>query len=419
VTLNFEPGDVDSSELLAQARSRAVLAPFTLDLGGDTEISGMFTSDDYRFGVNGRIDWQRLLQLARAMGLNAPQTDLHGSGLLTASYSGEWRHFAPPNITAQAQVRSATLSLPGFSEPLHVSGGRLTMDGASFRADQISGSFPKRKIEFAGTFSGSRQCERHLLCDVSFSVQADELKEASLRELLTVPDSGIGLPFFASARRFRANWLLDAPSRGTISVRRLALQDLHAGNVTAELQFGASKVLVRQWTADLLGGKYSGELALDASGPQLAVTSVGSIRGARLDQVNAAFSQRIGVGTLDCNYQVTMSGADAAQIASSMVASGAFFWHNGSIQPVSEDADSPPLTFTSWSGHFAVAKQHVALERTKMLSTSGMREISGEAAFGREWNLKLVGAEGEPNLASAPISAVAPSRQQAKLDQSR
>jgi AsmA-like protein len=421
VTVAFDPADARAFKSQEPSVSRAFLQPFIVDLGGDAGISGTFTPDGYRFEVNGPVEWQRLLQVARAIGLHPPQTDLRGTGLLTAQYAGEWRHFAAPAVSAQAQVRSATLSLPGFSEPLRLTAGKLTLDGAGFRAEQVSASFPKRQLEFSGNLSGARQCERHILCDLIFFFQADELKEASLRELLTIPNSGIGLPFFNPSRQFQANWLLDVSSRGSVSVRRLSVQNLRAANVTAQLQLGAGKALVRQWTGDVLGGKYTGEMALDSSGPQFSITSAGSIQGIRLEQVNAALDQRIGAGTFDCNYQLRMAGADAAQMAKSILGSGIFTWHNGSVEgaPDGAGAESQPLAFTSWSGKFLIAKQRIAFERTTMVSASGAREINGEAAFERQWRLKLVGAGAERNVASAPGAAVAPSSQQAKLDQSR
>src|SRR6185312_2536480 len=130
VTVDFEPADASALELQQPFVSRAVLEPFAMDLGGNTTISGTFTPNNYRFDVNGPVEWKRLLQVARAIGLHPPPTDLRGTGLLSAQYAGEWRHFAAPTVSAQAQVRSAMLSLRGFSEPLHLTAGKLTLDGA-------------------------------------------------------------------------------------------------------------------------------------------------------------------------------------------------------------------------------------------------------------------------------------------------
>ena len=77
------------------------------------------------------------------------------------------------------------------------------------------------------------------------------------------------------------------------------------------------------------------------------------------------------------------------------------------------------LTFGLWSGAFALGKQRVTLESTKMVSTSGVREVSGEIALNRELNLRVVKNEGAGVLASESNPKPGAAREQAKLDQSR
>jgi hypothetical protein len=427
VVVNFEPRRMFQSSpsarnLTTQTEiSRAVVEPFTLDVGGDVQVSAVFDPTRYRVDLNGSMDWQRLLQVARAIGLRPPVTDLRGSGTLRAQYSGEWQAFAPPVVVGQAQIRSAILSVRGFSEPLHVLDGTLQFDGESFRAENVAATFARSKLEFLLSFSGSRQCEQHVVCNVTFSLHTDDLRETALRRLLSVPSSGLAIPFFDSRRQFEAKWLLEIPATGSITAQLLTAQNFEAKNVSAELQLSVGKLLVDRWTADVFDGKYNGDLAFDFSGERPSISSTGSIRGARMDRVSAALDEPIGSGSMDLDYRLNMIGANADQLTASATGSGVFNWRNGAVRPLSsEDGQTPPFSFTAWSGRFVIAKRQVSLQGTRMMtSTQGVREVNGDLSFNRKWNLKFVHANGSGFVADGNIPSPAISPEAAKVAEAR
>lgn len=424
VVINFEPAQNASLGVrhieVTVPYSRAVLQPVTLDLGGDATLSASLDANGYSVELNGDVNWQRLMQIARCIGLHVPSVDLRGVGAIAARYSGEWQHFAPPTVTAQAQFRSATVALHGFSEPLHVKGGTLVFDGNSFTAEKLQASFPHARLELIASIKGSRNCERYLACNLDFTLQADQLREAAVREVLSVPSSGINLPFFNSGRDFEAKWLIEIPSSGTISIQRLTLPKMHASNANAQLEIANGKVQVRRWNAEVFGGKSSGEWAFDFSGKAPLITAAGSLRRVHVDQLESAHSDDRPTGYVDLSYRLSMSGNNADALSSSLAGWGNFSWHNGSIQTFAADrGNSSVLTFGQWSGEFALGKQRVTLESTKMVSTSGIREVSGEIALNRELNLRLVKNESVGALASESSPKPGAAREQAKLDQSR
>src|SRR5581483_2451892 len=190
VVVNFEPAQntnlaVRHTEVTIPY-SRAVLQPIALDLGGGATLWAMIDGNGYSVELDGDVNWQRLIQIARCVGLHPPSVDLRGSGEIEARYSGEWRHFAPSAVTVKAQIRSATVALRGFSEPLHLKAGTFTFDSDSFTAEGLQASFPHTKLELVASIKGSRKCERYLACNLDFTLQADQLREASLGEVLSV-----------------------------------------------------------------------------------------------------------------------------------------------------------------------------------------------------------------------------------------
>ena len=414
VALNFEPPTESGSvtnrsqrKLLQQVTpARAVLEDATLDLGGRVQVSASFDLQGYRININGPADLKRLMQAGQAIGLHPPQTDLEGSGIIAAQYSGEWSHFAPPVVSGHLQIRSAVMSIRGFSEPLNVSAGTLKFDGPNFEAEKIDASFPRSGFSFLGSFSGTRQCEGHVICDVSFSLQTDQLDEEVLLGLLnSSTSSGISLPFFSSGHRFDAKWLLEIPSSGTITARHLVIRNLLAKDASAELQLSPGKVIARHLTADVFDGRHEGEWIFDFSGPSPRISGEGSIRHAQMDTLHATLGEKSATGTLDLDYRLAMSGSNFLQIMASAEGSGAFSWHNGSIQNVkSDDGTRVNVHFGSWSGHFTVEKQQIALSSTKMDSSSGVQEVTGEISFNQPWNLKFIHSNG---MGLADSSAIA------------
>jgi len=289
------------SRVAAQpAISRAVVEPFVLDLGGDAWVSAVFDTDSYRLALNGLVDLQRTIQIARMVGLRPPATDLQGSGLLTAEYSGQWQHFAPPTVSGEAQIHSATLSLHGFSEPLRVTAGTLAFDAGNVRAQQIHGTFPRSELAFVADFSGTRQCEKHVICDVNFSLEAEELRENAVLKVLSAPAGRLSLPFFNSGRQFEAKWLVEVPAAGSIAARHLNIQKLQADNMKAQVQIADRRIFVKHWSAEVFGGRHEGEWAFDFSGAQPAITGVGSIKEAQMEELDAALDStgRTLTGTL-------------------------------------------------------------------------------------------------------------------------
>lgn len=398
--------------------SRAVITPFTLDLGGALQVSAVVDPDGYRMELRGPVDWQRLLQAGRAIGLRPPQTDLKGSGVLNAQYLGSWQRFEPPTVSGEAQIRTATLSVRGFSEPLHATGGTLRFDGSKFQIDQLDATFPRSGLAFSVSLTGTRQCRQHVICDVDFSLRTADLRETSVQQLLSIP-SGISIPFFNSGQQFEAKWLLEIASSGTISAQHLRIHRFQARNMSAQLQLAAGKVLVHHWSADVFEGKHEGEWAFDFSGSQPKITGTGFIQRARMEAVNAALDDQIGRGTLDLQYRLVMQGRTVDELASSAAGSGLFAWKNGVIDSVhSATTDTPALSFSSWSGHFSVEKRNVRLDTTKMSSPTGVRQVTGEISFNREWNLRFVRADGSGFVTTGSARPIMPN-EPSKLAEAR
>jgi hypothetical protein len=292
------------------------------------------------------------------------------------------------------------------------------VDATGFHAQKVTGALASA-IRFSGNFTGSRNCEDRLLCDVTFSLQSEDVNTTALRQLLSIRSS-IPLPFFNSGRQFEAGWLLDVPIAGMVKIGHLAVRGFHAENVTAELHIADRKISVRQWTGNILDGKHQGEWTFDFSHNRPEITGAGSVLGARIDQLEAALGKQIGTGLVDLHYQLAMTGSTPDQLASSANGSGTFTWTKGQIETLNSGEPSlNPVSFVQWSGHFVVAKQHIALENTKMTSGSRVHQVAGNILFTREWDLKFIGENEVGAVTTSAIPRPAIASESAKVVQAK
>jgi hypothetical protein len=201
------------------------------------------------------------------------------------------------------------------------------------------------------------------------------------------------------------------------------LHNIQANNLAAQLEVTGGKVLVHQWSSEIFGGANTGELIFDFSGPQAAIIANGVLQRARMEQVNTAFDDYIGTGTLDLKYRVAMNGQTADRLIASMKGSGQFAWHDGAIRstPVKDTTSTKDtlVTFKTWSGRFELDRQRIAFENSKMTSTSGIQEVAGDISFNRQWNLKFIHTNGSGLVATAGITPPVVPKQAPKLPETR
>jgi len=395
--------------------SRAIIEPFALDFGGPVQVSASFDAVGYRMNLQGPVEWQRVLGAAKALGLFPPPTDVQGTGVLQAQYAGQWQHFAPPTVSGEAQIQSASLWLRGFSEPLHVSGGTLKFNGSDFVAQGIQGSFARAELAFVGDFSGTRSCEKHWVCNLVFSLQVPELSEVKLATLLA-PSSGLSLPFFA--KKFEAKWLLDVASEGSVRAQEVVLHNLVARNVFAKLQVGSGKVLACPISAELFGGSHYGEWTFDLSGSTPIISAVGSIRHANMELLTSAPGGRSASGIVDSHYWLEASGNDVDQLSRSLNGGGVFSWRDGILQD-EKDSQGGQLKFSTWNGEFTVSKQQLLVQNGELHSGLSTQQVSAQLSLTQPWKVIFTRPFEPPVLTTGTVAAPVAGTEPAALGEVR
>jgi hypothetical protein len=171
------------------------------------------------------------------------------------------------------------------------------------------------------------------------------------------------------------------------------------------LEISSGKIAVRSWAGELLGGRHTGAWNFDFTGERPLITASGSVERATMDEIGTAIDQEVGTGILEVQYRIAMSGSNAAELTASLDGSGTFSWQKGELRSLpSETESSAPLTFSLWSGQFAVRNQSIEFAKTQMISPSTVREVAGRIAFDRGWNMRFVSTNGSGFAATGTIA---------------
>jgi hypothetical protein len=135
-----------------------------------------------------------------------------------------------------------------------------------------------------------------------------------------------------------------------------------------------------------------------------------------MDLLSADVGHGAGTGSMDLDYRLEMRGSTPDQLAASATGDGMFSWRNG----VLENTPAPTeVSFALWSGRFVLQNQHIALRNTRMNSSSGIQQVSGEIAFGKPWELTFSNADYGDVAASGRLAAPVISKQSSGIAEAR
>ena len=105
---------------------RVDVGPFNVALGrpANASVRGQLSRSGYNFQVQGEAEVQRLLEVARTIGLPAPQPAANGEARINLRISGDWAGFAAAGITGTAQLHAVRARVRGLNCPGNYLGKR-------------------------------------------------------------------------------------------------------------------------------------------------------------------------------------------------------------------------------------------------------------------------------------------------------
>jgi hypothetical protein len=365
------------------------VSQFPLDIGGaaPAKAQAWLSHDAYNFDVQGDTRINRLLELAHALGVRAPQATISGLATADLHLAGKWSGFAAPVVTGSLHLRSVTATIPGIAAPLQVATAALHLAPDAAAIYDLAGSFSGTHLSFTGSVQVPRVCQTNP-CPIAFQLRADRLSTDELNAVLN-PRAQKRPWYDILSASPQPSMLPKLRAVGNIVAARLEVKTLVAKRASGNVRLEAGVLTITNLRAEVLGGSTAGEFRADFTGAQPAYTMNGSLQQASMAAVAGLMRDAWATGKTNATYRITASGWDAAQLRASATGSVTFDWREGSLAHVALNGSPAPLQIRQFRGELAVADGQLTFKPSRMETPGGIYVVSGTAALDRQLGLRL------------------------------
>jgi hypothetical protein len=365
---------------------------FSVPLGGPApaKARAWFSQSGYSLNVQGDAQVQRVLQVARGLGLRATAAAATGNARMDLQIAGNWFGFAAPTAVGTAQLRGVSVPLRGVASPLQISSAELVLTPQDATLQRLAAGFSGTRMDLSGWVRLPRGCETLPQCPAQFELQADQLATEDLNRLLN--------PRLRQRSWYKLFGGGDTESlftkiraTGHISAARVLARSVAARHVTADLKLDVGRIAVSNFRGDLFGGTLRGDWQADFTGDTPTYAARGRLERASMAQVATAMNDDWATGAADLQYQGTASGWTGNDLAASAAGSVQFEWRDGALAHVGLAGAQPPLRFRKFSGQMTLHEGILKLGASKMETPTGIYQVSGTASLARQLALRLSG----------------------------
>jgi len=407
-------GRGEREAVLLPAETHLDVGPVSLALGRPlpASVRGWISRSGYNLVIQGDAQVRRLLQLARTVGLPAPQPTADGVAKIDLQIAGAWSGFMAPRAVGKAQLHSIRAEVRGFNAPLEISSASLLLAQDEVKVQDVTASVA------GSTWTGSlvlpRQCALPDTCPVRFDLQADEIATDELNQLLSLhPHKQPWYRFLSSSPQPGTSYLASLHAIGKLTANRVAIHKLVAGRVSANVELEDGMLRLSDLRGDVLGGRHLGEWKADFTTKPPVYSGSGTLERVALGQLAEAMHDGWVTGTAKATYQATTSGLNAAELFSSATATIQVEVRDGLLPHIALTSGTGPLHMHRFTGRFLLQEGKFEIEAGKLETPGGIYQVSGTASLGGTLDVKLVldGAHGfsitgtltEPHVAPATV----------------
>ena len=364
---------------------------FPVRLGGASpaQTQARFSGAGYALRVQGDAALPRLLQVARAIGVAAPQTIASGPARVDLQIAGGWTGFAAPQVNGSAQLRNVSARIPGFAQEMQFASAAVTLAPDAIRVQNLTGRFARSSTLLSGSLSMVRGCAAEP-CPVQFQLHADQLSSDELNRLVNPrlrPRPWYQMIGLSSGPEKSPLSSLEA--KGQITIGHATLKTLAADHVSAQVQISKGRMVLSNVRAEVLGGKHLGVWQADFSGSAPEYSGEGTLQGVALARVSELMQDQWATGTADLRYRAHASGWNAQQLLSSAGGSLRFDWRDGALSRVTLGEGSAPLRIRRFAGEVTLRDGLLAFSPSKMETADGIYSVSGTASLDQQIKLSL------------------------------
>ncbi len=378
-----------------------VVGPATFALGGATargvaapvRADATLTATHYQVVLQGDTEVGRLLGVARALGVNAPRSDVSAMATVHMTVAGDWAGFAPPEVTGTLYLRNGRVRLPGVADPVLLSSAEVTVAPGDVNISRIQARFAAG-APIEGSVRLQRPCDTAASCRIHFDLKTDVLALDEVNRLLNPQlHKRPWYSFVAGGQRSDSGWSR-LTLEGRMAAGTLAIKQMVARNVSADIAFHQGRLQVKNLRGQVLGGHHhQGEWKADFTGSTPTYSGTGTVDGLSMAQVSTLMRDNWCAGVLRGSYRVALSGWNAEELAASTAGSAEFEWRDGALRRIFLNAGAP-LRFRLFRGHAMLRDGAISFSESRLETAGGIYSLSGTASLARELDLKLTPRSG-------------------------
>lgn len=378
------------ADLSAPPANRVDIGPFQVALGkpNSTLVQGWIGQSGYDLRIAGDAQVQRMLQVARLVGLPAPHPAAEGSAKLDLQLAGAWSGFAAPRVIGKAQLQSVRAEIRGMNAPLEISSANVLLSPDQVTVQGVVAS--TGTTNWRGSLNMPRPCGTAGTCFVHFDLHADQLSTDQLNQLLNPhtlkrpwyrfmsPDAQAGLPYLARVH-----------AAGRLSADRVLVRSLVATKMSASVTLENGKLTASDLRADMLGGRHTGEWKGDFLAKPPQYVGSGKLDHFVLGQLAEAMRDGWITGTATAGYQVKTSGLSAGELFSSADGSLEIEARDGILPHIELGEQSGPLQLRHLDAKLLLHDSTFEVHEGKLETPGGTYQLSGTASLEQILDLKL------------------------------
>ncbi len=364
--------------------------PFAMAAGGSTPavVQAFVSRTAYNVEARGEADLRRLFQVARGLGLRAPNPALTGNAKIDLRIAGNWSGFTAPVVTGSMQLRNLIMPLQGVGEPAHVRSATAVLQPDEVRVQNLAASFPGSGIVVDGSVVLPRTCGFAQGCAARFDLHASHLAADDLNRLLNPQLHRV--PWYRVLAPERGTSLRDLAAQGRIRIDRFGLKALDIERVVAQVDVHDRDLRISDFRAETLGGKLRGVWQADFSSVEPSYSGSGVLERVSLTRVATLTHTDWVTGTANGKFTIKLSGWDASNLEQSAEGTLDFNCQDSQLHSLALDGNGGPLRVKHFAGRAMLSEGRLEFQPSRMETADGIYTVSGTAAPGR-LDLKFAG----------------------------
>lgn len=395
-TLTQSAGRARNSAAPERNEPQVEVGPFNLPLGrpANATVRGQFSQSGYNVQLLGDAEVQRLLEVARTIGLPAPQSAATGEAMVNLHVGGSWTGFAAAAVTGAAQLHSVRARVRGLNKPLEITSANIELTPTTAEVRKLVAS--AGGDAWRGSLTVPRQCVTPQACLTRFDLHADEFVTDELSSVVNTVLGNQPWYRFLSSPSQPKPFLATLRAAGKLTASRVLIHNLVATRVSAEVDLKQGRLQLSNLRADILGGRHSGAWQVDFTVNPPVYRGQGSLEKVALGQIAEAMHDNWITGNANVEYQAGTLGWTKADMLSHADASVEVEARDGSLPHLTLAGESGPLHVSRFVGRLLLRDAQFEIEQGKLQTLGSIYQLSGTASLARALDIKLTrdGAHG-------------------------